>query len=402
MHPDALPQAVCSCLSSTVAEALADATTATEHAAATAAAAAMAAATAPQQPQSPSEQRTPTQSQWGYSGWHSNLGSQADPAAAAATAAAAAEACAASQEVLQLRLQQEPLVLAALLQVLAAMPDTLTSRQVMWYTFDRREAVKTGLLAAHGTTLVVAAALCSQSSRLVLLSCDALTGLCELGSPPVGLEVQSGALQVLAGAVLSHVTRSKAADALAALAASCRGCVVAGPRWQLLQHILQQLQQIVFPALTAQHEMMTAAQQLTIGSPSPARSAAPAAAETSYTGVVGMSFGLVPESSFARLLCSVASALLTPVLQGAEMREGSMDELLQQLLLGIQSEDDGVAMACVGFWQNEFVAQAQVGVGRGLGTIRVHCPGTTSGIALSRGCVNEPELACTQDPSHMT
>jgi hypothetical protein len=265
--------------------------------------------------------------------------------------------------VLQLRLQQEPLVLAALLQVLAAMPDTLTSRQVVWYTFDRREAVKAGLLSAHGTTLVVAAALCSQSPRLVLLSCDTLAGLCELGSPPVGLEVQSGALQVLAGAVLSHVTCSKAADALAALAGACKGCVVAGPRWQLLQLILQQLQEVVFPTLTAQQEMMTAAQHLTISSRSPG-SAAPAAARASYIGLVGMQFGLVSESSFARMLCSVASALLTPVLQDTEMPEGGMDVLLQQLLLGIQSEDDSVAMVCVGFWQTEFVAQVQVGVAR--------------------------------------
>lgn len=368
MQPDALPQAICSSFSPSVAQALSDASNATATAATTAAAAATAAATGPQQPASPLEQHTQTQSQWGYSGWHSNLGVQTDPATAAAVAAAAAAASARSQEVLQLRLQQEPLVLAALLQVLAALPETLTSRQVLWYTFDRREAAKVGLLSAHGTTLVVAAALCSQNPRLVMLSCDALVGLCELGSAPVGLEVQTGALQVLTGAVLSNVTCSKAAEGLAALASTCKGCLVAGMKWQLLQQILLHLQQTVFPALTTQHDSMTASRRPSTGtgtgSAAPLSTAAPPGAgsvtETSYIRVVGAQYGVPAEAAFARLMCILGSALLTPILQGAKVPEGTLDDLLQQLLLGMQSEDDGVAMHCVGFWQDDFVAQVQV------------------------------------------
>lgn len=367
MQPDTLPQAVCSAFSPAVAQALAEASTATAHAAATAATAATAAATAPKQPQSPPESGTPVQSQWGYSGWHSNLGAQTDPAAAAEVAAAAAAASARSQEVLQLRLHQEPLVLAALLQVLAAMPDTLTSRQVLWYTFDRREAVKAAILATHATTLVLAAALCSQSPRLVILSCEALTGMCQLGSAPVGLEVQSGALQVLSGAVLSHVTSSKAADALAMLAASCNGCAPAGLKWQLLQNILHQLRETVFPALSTEYASMSAQAQRrsSTGSTATPRSALPGAAiasELSYIQMIAFKFGAHAGASLARLLCATASALLTPALQGAEVPEGALDEFLQQLLLGIQAEDDGTAMTCVGFWQDDFVAQLQVGI----------------------------------------
>jgi hypothetical protein len=286
--------------------------------------------------------------------------------------------------VLQLRLQQEPLVLAALLQVLAALPETLTSRQVLWYTFDRREAVKTGLLSAHGTTLVVAAALCSQNPRLVMLSCDALVGLCELGSVPVGLEVQTGALQVLTGAVLSNITCSKAAEGLAALASTCKGCLVAGMKWQLLQQILLHLQQTVFPALTMQHEGMSASRRSSTGtgtgtgSATPLSTAAPPGAanvtETSYIRVVGAQYGAPAEAAFARLMCILGSALLTPVLQGAKVPEGTLDDLLQQLLLGMQSEDDGVAMHCVGFWQDDFVVQVQVCAA--LGCVQLQCSQT--------------------------
>jgi hypothetical protein len=263
-------------------------------------------------------------------------------------------------------LQQEPLVLAALLQVLAALPETLTSRQVLWYTFDRREAVKAGLLSAHGTTLVVAAALCSQNPRLVMLSCDALVGLCELGSVPVGLEVQTGALQVLTGAVLSNITCSKAAEGLAALASTCKGCLVTGMKWQLLQQILLHLQQTVFPALTTQHEGMPASRRSSTGtgSATPLTTAAPPGAasvtETSYIQVVGAQYGVPAQAAFARLMCILGSALLTPILQGAKVPEGTLDDLLQQLLLGMESEDDGVAMHCVGFWQDDFVVQVQV------------------------------------------
>jgi hypothetical protein len=266
------------------------------------------------------------------------------------------------------RLQQEPLVLAALLQVLAALPETLQSRQVLWYTFDRREAVKSGLLTSNSTTLVVAAALCSQNPRLIMLSCDVLAGLCELGSAPIGLEVQTGALQVMAGALMSSVTCQKAADALAALAASCKGCIVAGVKWQLLQLVAQQLQQTVFPALTAQHESTvtrrvsyTSTGSSTSQLTTPPGAAAATSEPIAFVQVVGSQSGANAEAAFAKMLGAVSSALLTPVLQGAEVPSDLMDSLLQQLLLGIGSEDDNVAMVCVHFWQEEYGAQVQVG-----------------------------------------
>lgn len=367
MHPDALPQVICNSLSPAVAQALADASAAT----ATAANAAAAAAAAQQQQQQSPHAQQP-QGQWGYSGWHSNLGAQADPSAAASMAAAAAAGSARSQEHLQLRLQQEPLVLAALLQVLAALPDTLQSRQVLWYSFDRREAVKASLMASNSTTLVVAAALCSQNSRLLVLSCDVLGALCELGAAPLGLEVQSGALQVLAGAVLSSTTSTKAADALAALAKVCKGSTststASRAHWQLLQQIVQQLQYAVFPALTVQQQRSMAGQgRLSSSSSSSTPAAQPlgllgvtAAGGVSYIQVVCSRFGASAEAAFCRMLCAVASALLVPFLQGSDVQAGMMEQLLQQLLLCIASEDDGTAMFAVNFWQEEYAAQLQV------------------------------------------
>jgi hypothetical protein len=260
-----------------------------------------------------------------------------------------------------MKLLQEPLVLASLLQVLAVLPETLQSKQVLWYTFDRRDAVKAGLLTSNSTTLLVSAALCCQSTRLVMLSCDTLSGLCELGSAPVGLEAQTGALQVLAGAMLTSATASKAADALAALAASCKGCLVLGIKWQLLQEIVVQLQQTVFPALSAQHQGAAAQQSSTGGLSQLAHDAAAAGAVVSFTRLVGSYYGLEAEAAFCRMLCAVASALLTPVLQGAEVPLGTLDVILQQLLLSIGGEDDGIAMTAVNFWQEDFVTQMQVG-----------------------------------------
>jgi hypothetical protein len=302
-------------------------------------------------------------SQWGYSGWHSNLGTTSVPEAAAARASEAATASFKSQEVLQMKLLQEPLVLASLLQVLAMLPETLQSKHVLWYTFDRRDAVKAGLLTSNSTTLLVSAALCCQSTRLVMLSCDTLSGLCELGSAPVGLEAQTGALQVLAGAMLSSATASKAADALAALASSCKGCLVLGVKWQLLQEIVVQLQQTVFPALSAQHQG-AAAQQSSAGGISQhaaLHDVCTAGAVVSFTRLVGSYYGADAEAAFCRMLCAVASALLTPVLQGAEVPPGTLDVMLQQLLLSIGAEEDGIAMTAVNFWQEDFVTQMQVG-----------------------------------------
>lgn len=260
-----------------------------------------------------------------------------------------------------MRLQQEPLVLAALLQVLAALPDTLQSRQVLWYSFDRREAVKAGLMASNSTTLVVAAALCSQNTRLLMLSCEVLAALCELGAPPIGLEVQTGALQVLSGALLAGSTCVKAADALAALANACKGSgtgtnPAADMRWQLLQQVLQQLQYVVFLALRGQHGVL--------GRPGPSSSAAPQPALSpgmvSYIQVVGAQFSANAEAAFCKLLCAVASALLTPMFKGAALPDGLAEDLLKQLLLGIAVENDGVAMTAVHFFQEDFVEQIQV------------------------------------------
>jgi len=261
-----------------------------------------------------------------------------------------------------MRLQQEPLVLAALLQVLAALPDTLQSRQVLWYSFDRREAVKAGLMASNSTTLVVAAALCSQNTRLLMLSCEVLAALCELGAPPLGLEVQTGALQVLSGALLAGSTCVKAADALAALANACKGSgtgdnAAADTRWQLLLQVLQQLQYVVFLALRGQHGVLGRP-------PGSSSSAAPqpalAPGMVSYIQVVGAQFSANAEAAFCKLLCAVASALLTPMLKGAALPDGLMEDLLKQLLLGIAVENDGVAMTAVHFFQEDFVQQMLV------------------------------------------
>jgi hypothetical protein len=269
-------------------------------------------------------------------------------------------------------------MVAAVLQLLAALPEAVLSKQTSVHP-DRRTAVSDSLKQSAWPAPVLRAALCSQNTKLLLLACEAIVSWCELGVPPQGMEAQADALDVLAAALLGPDTAVKASEAFAAMLVACKesssgSSMSSGPSTVLLLQLLQQLQHGVLPALAAEHHTMGTNAAVaaaaaaaaaghssdtgTTGSQTTAASAADAAA---YSSVVRSHLGSDAEAAFCRVLCAAAAALLQPVLQGAVQLQGLLEVLLQQLLLCVGVSEDGVAMTAVDFWQDSYLATLQVG-----------------------------------------
>jgi hypothetical protein len=269
---------------------------------------------------------------------------------------------------LGLHLQQDPVMLAAVLQLLAALPEAVLSKQTSVHP-DRRTAVSDGLKQCAWPAPVLRAALCSQNTKLLLLACEAIVSWCELGVPPQGMEAQSDALDVLAAALLGRETAVKASEAFAAMLVACKdsssgSSTSSGASTVLLLQLLQQLQHSVLPALASEHRNMgsTAAATSHSNDAGPASghvSAAAAADAAAYSAVVRSHLGADAEAAFCRVLCAAAAALLRPVLQGAVQLQGLLELLLQQLLLCVGVSEDGVAMTAVDFWQDSYLATLQ-------------------------------------------
>lgn len=301
----------------------------------------------------------------------------ADAAGAAAVAAAAAVASNLSHQTLGLHLQQDPVAVAAVLLLLAALPEAALSKQTSVHP-DRRTAVTDSLKQSAWPAPLLRAALCGRNTKLMLLACDAIVSWCELGVPPQGMEAQVDALDVLAAALLGPDTAVKACEAFAAMIVACKdsssgSSTSSGPSALLLAQLLQQLQGNVLPALAAQHHNMgLSAAAAAAGSGQAAAVAgtvleATAAARqasadaAAYSAVVRSHLGMDAEAAFCRVLCAAAAALLRPVLHGAVQLQGLLELLLQQLLLSVGMSEDGVAMTAVDFWQDCYLATLQVG-----------------------------------------
>lgn len=274
----------------------------------------------------------------------------------------AAVAPALGHQSLGLHVQQDAVALAAMLQLLAALPDAALSKQVSTHP-DRRTAVTDGLKQTVWAAPLLAAAVCSQNSKLLMLACQAIVSWCDLGIPPRGLEVQTGALEALAAALLGRDTIMQACDAVAAMLTAIKESnsgsdISSGSNAQLLQQLVQQLQGSVLPALAAEHRTMgyTAAAGST-GSTAAGQSAADSAP---YSSVLRSHLGPEAESAFCKVMAAAAAALLKPVLQGAVQYQPLLEVLLQQLLLSVCVSDDGVAMMAVNFWQDTYLATLQV------------------------------------------
>jgi hypothetical protein len=151
---------------------------------------------------------------------------------------------------------------------------------------------------------------------------------------------------------------------------------------RLLQQLLQLLQGSVLPALAVEaakvsyksshysavsstHPSLQAAsvnghlQAMALTATAAPRAAAdlgPAA----YSAVVRAHLGGDAEAAFCRVLCAAASSLLRPVMQGELQLQPLLELLLQQLLLVVCAEDNGVAMTAVDFWQDGYLATLQV------------------------------------------
>eukprot|EP00775_Hariotina_reticulata_P009321 gene9321-9486_t len=223
------------------------------------------------------------------------------------------------------------------------------------------------------------------NTKLVALSCEALSSWCELGAPPRDLERHADALEVLAAVLLGPQTAVKACDAYAALLSACRessggSTSSSAPSVHLLQQLLQLLQGSVLPALAVEaakvgyksstcpassctHPLLQAAaangQMQPMASAGPSRAPAAESGPAAYSAVVGSHLGSDAEAAFCRLLCSAASSLLRPVMQGELQLQPLLELLLQQLLLVVCAAEDGVAMTAVDFWQDSYLATLQ-------------------------------------------
>eukprot|EP00878_Enallax_costatus_P024320 GHUV01025950.1.p1 GENE.GHUV01025950.1~~GHUV01025950.1.p1 ORF type:complete len:547 (+),score=204.95 GHUV01025950.1:242-1882(+) len=247
---------------------------------------------------------------------------------------------------LGLQLQQDPAALAAMLQVLSALPDAVMSKQTSVHP-DRRTAVTDSLKQSSCAAPVLRAAICSGNPKLITLACQAVVSWCDLGCPPRCLETHTDVLDALSSAVLGRETAVPACDALAAMLTavkeSCSSSSSSTPSMQLLQQLAHQLQGNVLPALAAEH--LTVLQT---------------AADTApYSAALRLHLGPEAEAAFCRVACAAAAALLQPVLQGTVQYQPLLEVLLQQLLLSVCVSDDGVAMMAVDFWQDCYIATLQ-------------------------------------------